>query len=77
MLFARKGKTARADGGKFFDLDGLYVVNITLDIRSANAREGDVVNVGKLELMRREEVAHRPVERGERILRLDAQHIDD
>ena len=77
MLLARKGEATRADGGKFLDLDGLYPVNITLDIRRADAGERNMADIGELELMRREEVAHRTVERGERVLGLDAQHIDD
>ena len=48
VLLARKGKTARADGGKFLDLDGLHAVDIALDIRRAYARERDVADVGEL-----------------------------
>ena len=62
VLLARKGKTARADGGKFLDLDGLYPVNITLDIRRADAGERNMADIGELELVRREKVAHRAVE---------------
>ena len=70
-------KAAHADRGEFFDLDGLHAVDIALDIRRAHARERDVADVGELEMMCGKEIAHRAVERGERIVSLDAQHVDD
>jgi hypothetical protein len=36
-----------------------------------------VADVGELEMMCGKEIAHRAVERGERIVSLDAQHVDD
>ena len=77
VLLAREGEAAHADGGEFFDLDGLHTVDIALDIRRAYARERDVADVGELQMMRGKEIAHRAVERGERIVSLDAQHVDD
>ena len=77
VLLAREGEAAHADRGEFFDLDGLHAVDIALDIRRAYARERDVADVGELEMMCGKEIAHRAVERGERIVSLDAQHVDD
>ena len=51
VLLAREGKAAHADGGEFFDLDGLHAVDIALDIRRAHARKRDVADVGELEMM--------------------------
>ena len=48
VLLAREGEAAHADGGEFFDLDGLHTVDIALDIRRTHARKRDMADVGEL-----------------------------
>ena len=52
VLFARKGKSARADRGELRDLDGLHTVNITLNIRSTHAGKRDMADIGELKAVR-------------------------
>ena len=77
MLLPAQRKTARADGGELLDLDRAYAVNVAVHIRGAHAGERDVADVRELQAVRGEEVAERAVERGERVLRLHTQHIND
>ena len=76
-LLPAQRQTAHADGGELLDLDRAHTVNVAVHIRGAHAGERDVADVRELQAVRGEEVAERAVERGERVLRLHAQHIND
>ena len=76
-LLPAQRQTAHADGGELLDLDRAHAVNVAVHIRGAHAGERDVADVRELQAVRGEEVAERAVERGERVLRLHAQHIND
>ena len=76
-LLAGKGETACADRGEFLDFHGVDAVNIAVHIGCADARQDDAVKIGQLKMIGIEKVTQRAEERSDRVLCLDAQHIDN